>query len=575
MKKYYSKSIWLILQLIATYGLTQALVTGSDIITNSIDNLTSGDLYFEQVNMTLLLFIILVGFICAFFKSFFGSKLSLEIACQLKSDLTDKILKLKSEYFINNSSGAIINKLMGDIGHIERLLGELLPQFLTSILTIIIIGLTIFQIDSAIGIVMIICSICILIITTITSKRLKKLTKTRRGMIDALLSHSSDFVRGVQTGRAYNLYKIMTEKLMIPIDGLFQNEKRRVKVSSVAWFLQIFAEWLPGFITIWFVVNKVIDNSLSIGNITYLLLMLNRFFKPFSELPTIINDSSEIMVSVRRVKNMLESPEENDNFKNNTINNLNKISIRNNNIAVELSNATFSYTNETRAWSNINIDIKNGEEVALVGSSGSGKSTIFNILCGFYNLQEGEYKLFGTSSKSLSLKSIRKQFSIVSQDIFLFPGTIKENVCAGQTNISDYDIIKSCKAADIHEVIMNTPNGYDTVLGEDGVGLSGGEKQRLSIARALLKNSPILLLDEPTSALDVETEKQIQKTLRKIKGNKTIITIAHRLSTIKHSDRIIVLSNGHIAEIGTDKTLMQNQGVYYNLNQMDYSGGHN
>jgi len=575
MKKYYSKSIWLILQLIATYGLTQALVTGSDIITNSIDNLTTGDLYSEQVNMKLLLFIILAGFICAFFKSFFGSKLSLEIACQLKSDLTDKILKLKSEYFINNSSGAIINKLMGDIGHIERLLGELLPQFLTSILTITIIGITIFQIDSAIGIVMIICSICILIITTITSRRLKKLTKTRRGMIDALLSHSSDFVRGVQTGRAYNLYKIMTDKLMIPIDGLFQNEKRRVKVSSAAWFLQIFAEWLPGFITIWFVVHKVMDNSLSIGNITYLLLMLNRFFKPFSELPTIINDSSEIMVSVRRVKNMLASPEENDNFKNNSIDNLDKISVSNNNIAIELSNAAFSYTDETRAWSNITIDIKNGEEVALVGSSGSGKSTIFNILCGFYNLQEGEYKLFGISSKNLSLKSIREQFSIVSQDIFLFPGTIKENVCAGQTNISDYNIIQVCKEADIHEVIMNTPNGYDTVLGEDGVGLSGGEKQRLSIARALLKNSPILLLDEPTSALDVETEKQIQKTLRKIKGNKTIITIAHRLSTIKHSDRIIVLSNGHIAEIGTDETLMQNQGVYYNLNQMDYNGGHN
>ncbi len=233
--------------------------------------------------------------------------------------------------------------------------------------------------------------------------------------------------------------------------------------------------------------------------------------------------------------------------------------------ALEFKDVSFSYNNEESIIRNINFELNKGENIAFVGSSGSGKSTVFKLICGYYDFNDGEIKIFGNDYHKLSLSELRKQISIVSQDVYLFNGTILENISYGKIDATKEEIIEASKKANIHDTIMELPDGYETVIGENGVGLSGGEKQRVSIARAFLKESKILLLDEPTSALDVKTEKLVKEALDKIKKEKTIITIAHRLQTIIDSDRIYVFSNGEIVEVGTHKELMDKQGYYFDL----------
>ena len=200
--------------------------------------------------------------------------------------------------------------------------------------------------------------------------------------------------------------------------------------------------------------------------------------------------------------------------------------------------------------------------MAFVGDSGGGKSTIFHLLCGFYSLGSGTYKLFGRDFSEWNVETAREKMALVSQNVFLFPTSIRENVRYGNLNASNEEIVEACKNARIHDFIVGLPEGYDSIAGERGVLLSGGERQRISIARAFLKNAPILLLDEPTSAVDVETETLISEALDKLSHNKTCITIAHRLSTIQNADEIAVIKDGMVAESGRHADLLQKGGVY-------------
>ena len=203
--------------------------------------------------------------------------------------------------------------------------------------------------------------------------------------------------------------------------------------------------------------------------------------------------------------------------------------------------------------------------MAFVGGSGEGKSTIFKLLCGFYRKQEGTYKLFNKCFENWDLDAARQLFGLVSQNVFLFPGTIAENVAYGKDDATLEEIQEACKLANIHEFIMSLPKQYDTLVGERGTRLSGGERQRISIARAFLKEAPILLLDEPTSAIDVGTEDLIKEAIRRISNGKTVITIAHRLSTIENVDTIMVLHKGEIVESGTSESLLGLEGIYHHL----------
>ena len=233
---------------------------------------------------------------------------------------------------------------------------------------------------------------------------------------------------------------------------------------------------------------------------------------------------------------------------------------------IEFKNVSFSYEAEKgEVITDLNLDIKSGESVALVGPSGGGKTTLCSLIPRFYEATEGEILIDGTNIKDVTLKSLRENIGVVAQDVYLFSGSIKENIAYGKQDATDEEIIASAKMAGAHEFIESLPNGYDTYVGERGVKLSGGQKQRVSIARVFLKNPPILILDEATSALDNESERVVQKSLEELSKGRTTITIAHRLTTIKNADRILVLTEKGIEESGTHKELMEKDGIYAEL----------
>ena len=230
---------------------------------------------------------------------------------------------------------------------------------------------------------------------------------------------------------------------------------------------------------------------------------------------------------------------------------------------------SFQYENNKRILKEVSFKIPTGSRVAFVGESGGGKSTIFKIICGLYPVSEGRFSLFGRNYCEWNLQIARDFIALVSQNVILFPTTIYENVRYGKWEASKDEIVEACKNAKIHEFIMGLPEKYDTLVGEKGILLSGGERQRISIARAFLKNAPILLLDEPTSAIDIRTEKEIQEAIDKLSQNKTCLTIAHRLSTIENADLIYVIKDGEIIENGTHSGLMNRKGYYFKLHEMD------
>ena len=226
-----------------------------------------------------------------------------------------------------------------------------------------------------------------------------------------------------------------------------------------------------------------------------------------------------------------------------------------------------TYEDDNEVFKNLSLSIEAGKTVALVGPSGGGKTTLCNMIPRFFDFDSGDIKIDGISIKDVSLKSLRENIGVVAQDVFLFTGTIKENITIGKTDASDEEIIDACKKARIHDFIMTLPDKYNTYIGERGVKLSGGQKQRVSIARIFLKNPPIMILDEATSALDNVTENEIQKSLEELGKNRTNLVVAHRLSTIKNADEIIVLTENGIEERGTHQELVEKNGIYSKLNK--------
>jgi ATP-binding cassette subfamily B protein len=298
--------------------------------------------------------------------------------------------------------------------------------------------------------------------------------------------------------------------------------------------------------------------SLSTGQMVAFLFYVNMFMNPIRRLVNFNEQFQRGMSGFSRFKELLEvDPEIVDKENAAVLSDVNGL--------IEYDNITFGYDNHEKVLENINITIESGETIAFVGPSGAGKSTLTKLLPRFYEIDSGELKIDGINIKDVTLESLRKNIGIVQQDVFLFNGTVRENIAYGNSSASDKDIIKAAKKANAHEFILNLKDGYDTDVGERGVKLSGGQKQRLSIARSFLKNPPILILDEATSSLDNRSEKIIQKSLEKLAEGRTTLVIAHRLSTVINSDQIIVLTDRGIVERGSHSELINQNGEYSKL----------
>ncbi|MBQ8731143.1 MAG: ABC transporter ATP-binding protein, partial [Lachnospiraceae bacterium] len=396
----------------------------------------------------------------------------------------------------------------------------------------------------------------LLYISNIVSNKVKKLVNLRRNLLDERTAIINDCVQGIVVGKSYNLEKQQDERVGVVVDEVFKSEKARTSISSLSYVLEILIGWIPIVISYIIALYEVLNGSITAGEMLAFAVLLNIVSRNIENIPMGIIELKECLVSVKRLNQLLAAPIEKTGTYKGGLDTEN---------AIEFSNVTFSYNQEENVLDGIDFVAKTATQTAIIGSSGGGKSTIFKLICGFYRANGGSYKLFGEDFEKWNLKSARECFSLVSQNVFLLPESIADNIAYGKKNATMDEIIKACKNANIHDFIMSLPQGYDTVVGERGVRLSGGERQRISIARAFLKNAPILLLDEPTSAIDVETEKLIQEAIDRISVGKTVIIIAHRLNTVIGADNIYVLSDGVIKESGTHNELLNQNGIYAEL----------
>lgn len=566
MKKYNEKNLLysvikfshlLILYMLMSFAVTQVMIVASNKIAKAVDELFAGKLNISAEFLIPFFILALLGMIVSYLKSFSGSMFSARVQNEIKSTTVHKLVRLKYRYIDEKGSGSIMNKLISDVFQLEQLFTNSIPQLIVGFITIIAVGIYIYTLNYRLVLVSFICYPVLLMVANWISKKVKKLAGNRRELYDKMEETVLDTFHGMIVGRSYNLYNVMKMRISDIIDDILENEFNRVKIHSFSIVLGNLIKWIPTVICYLFALKEVLDGNLTVGEMLAYAILIERIVYYFGDIPSLLNTIREEWVSFKRIDEIMKQPEEQSGTGS--------YFAREEEPIISVENLKFSYDSKRVIFEDLNFKINKGENIAFVGSSGGGKSTVFKILCGLYKQTQGQYRLYGHSFDEWDCKEARKQFSFVSQTVFLFPDTIAANVAYGKEGATKEDVIEACKLANIHDFIIKLPKGYETFVGERGVKLSGGQRQRISIARAFLKEAPIILLDEPTSAVDMETESLIQEALERITKGKTVITIAHRLSTIKYADSIFVFSDGRIVEDGDHETLLSANGVYSQL----------
>lgn len=546
--------VWLLLiEAVLAIVVSYTMVQGNQIISVVIDDMLAGkDVLFAHFVVQFLIFTI-VGVLGSFIQSIAASKYAVYICTKYKDLVVEKLYSIEYKYFDSNYVATLLNKVIGDLGEISGFLESVLPQMISNIIAIIIYSVYIAQLNLGLWILIVVSYPLIFWIANILVKKISGLQSIFRQKVDKIAEIAQDAVNGILVLRSFGMEQIFQKKMHTATKELVENEEKRTQMTNTAMVIRKMIQWLPNIISAVYAVYLVSQGDISLGGLVAFILVLNKFVEAFIELPFCMVDASAGMVCIKRMEEIFETKEEMNGAQCAPIET---------DVTLCFENVNFGYTQDNLVLQNLSFEVKKGESVAFVGESGGGKSTIFHLLCGFYEKTSGDYQLMGRRIEDWNRKALREQIALVSQNVFLFPTTIEENILYGNPKATHEEMVEACKKAEIHAFIMTLPQGYQTVVGERGAILSGGQKQRISIARAILKDAPILLLDEPTSALDVETESSIQNAIGAVMSGRTCITIAHRLSTIVHADKILVLKQGHIVEWGTHEELMALGQVY-------------
>ncbi len=492
------------------------------------------------------------------FVTYYGHVIGVRMQADMRRDMFDRLLDLPVSFYDNNKTGSIMSRMISDLFDISELAHHGPEDILIS--GIMLIGSFVFMAHIYLPLTLIIFAFLPIMVGFAASKRLKMSrastkSKIEIGEVNAGLENS---ISGIRVSKAYTSKESEKEN--------FEGGIKKF-ISARSEFLRHMADFSAGttFITDFLHIAMYVaggifcitDPNFTVVDFTTFVIYISLFTNPIKKLISFVEQYQNGMTGFRRFLEIVDTPKEEDNqgavdsgvLKGD----------------IEFENVSFSYDDGTKVLDKLSFNLEQGKTLALVGPSGGGKTTICNLIPRFYEIQEGTIRIDGKDIKKYTRKSLRSNIGIVSQDVFLFNTTVRENIAYGLPHATDEDIVKAAKLANIHDFIMTMPQGYDTVVGERGVKLSGGQKQRVSIARAFLKNPPILILDEATSALDNASEVAIQNSLYKLTEGRTVIVVAHRLSTIKNADAIMVITDEGIAERGNHEELISKNGVYSHL----------
>lgn len=482
--------------------------------------------------------------------------ISQDVEHSLRTDTFKNVLGLDLQYFENKSSGRLMAVLNDDVNQLEKFLDTGANKLLQTLTTVVVIGGTFLYISPLIAIFAFI-PIPIIIFGSFTFTKTIASRYTRiRNAIETLNANLSNSLSGVLTVKSFNREEKEFNRILTSSTEVKSANYHAIKLSA-AFIPIIRIAILFGFTATLLIGGfMALDGEINVAMYSVLLFITQRLLWPLTELGDTFDLYQRAMASFKRI-NALKNTQpdiQNGSIEAGSIEKL-----------IALEDVNFSYVDNFPVLNNVSINIKKGSTTAIVGSTGSGKSTLIKLLLRLYDVKAGKIKFDDIDIKDLNIHSLRKTIGLVSQDIFLFEGTVFENIAYGNLEASNGDIWKAAKLSESDEFINLLPNKEDTIVGERGQKLSGGQRQRISIARAILKNPEILILDEATSAVDNETEAAIQRSLDTLKEGRTVIAIAHRLSTIRNADIIYVLEKGQIVESGTHEELVKLKKVYANL----------
>lgn len=511
-----------------------------------------------------LLTMYIIQSLCKYYVSYQGHMMGANMERDMRQQLFDHYEKLSFSYYDQNNSGQMMSKLVSDLFDIAEFAHHGPENLFISLIKIVGSFTFLFIINWKLAIPMVVLVFLMFLFSMSQNKRMQATFMENRRKIGDVNASRQDTLSGIRVVQAFANEEVERNKFQKSNHAFLISKRNNYSCMGNFMGWNLFFQGMMYLVTLVFGGYLIAHGQMQAGDLAMYALYIGIFISPIQILVELTEMIQKGLSGFRRFLSVVETePDIKDSPGAKVLENVNG--------DVSFENVSFHYSDDDAlVLSNLSFKIPAGRSIALVGPSGSGKTTICSLLPRFYDVTDGRITIDGHDVRGLTLKSLRSQIGIVQQDVYLFCGTIRENISYGKPDATADEIIEAAKKANIHDFIEELPDGYDTFIGERGTRLSGGQKQRISIARVFLKNPPILILDEATSALDNESERYIQESLEELAKDRTTITIAHRLSTIRNADEIYVIAENRIAERGTFKELMDQNGIYAHYYEMQF-----
>ena len=548
-----------------------AFISGVDLLypqilrtlTNTLFTRDSGTILsaLPWIAVALLVMYILQS-LCKYYVTYQGHMMGANMERDMRQQLFDHYEKLSFSYYNQNNSGQMMSKLVSDLFDIAEFAHHGPENLFISVVKIIGSFVFLFLINWRLALPLVVLVLCMFVFSFRQNQSMQETFMDNRRKIGDVNSSLQDTLAGIRVVQSFANEDIEREKFKKSNQAFLISKRNNYSCMGNFMSWNLFFQGMMYLVTLVFGGYLIARGLMDVADLAMYALYIGIFISPIQILVELIEMMQKGLAGFRRFLDVMETePDIEDAPDAKPLTDVKG--------HVRYEDVSFHYSDDdTPVLSHVSFDIPAGKSIALVGPSGSGKTTICSLLPRFYDVTGGRITIDGKDVRTLTLKSLRSQIGMVQQDVYLFSGTIRENIAYGKPGASEEEIMEAARRANIHEFISELPDGYDTFVGERGARLSGGQKQRISIARVFLKNPPILILDEATSALDNESERWIQKSLEELSEGRTTITIAHRLSTIRNADEIIVITEDGIAERGTHEQLLEQNGIYAHYSRM-------
>lgn len=563
-KKY---RIHLILGSLGLVGLTVAQLYSPQILREFIGLIDGdkGELNSRSGQLAIsLLIIYLLQAVFTFMKSYFLHYGAWHFIADLRTKMFKKLESLSMKYYHDKQTGQLMSRITSDTAALETLIAHAIPDLSVNIIMFFSVAVILIMINWKMALVSISLMPFVGVAVWFYATKVRPIFKTSHQKVAELSAVLQDDISGMKEIQLFNCQ----EKEAKRVDGVSHEHGNMIMnaLTKGAIYHPLIGllNDIGSVLVIAVGALFVLDGTMNSADIVGFILYLSKLYQPITTLGRLNEDLQNSLAAAERVFELLDTEPD-------VLDAPDAYDIGRAKGEIKFEDVSFSYKEEIPVLKNISVTVNPGETLALVGPTGVGKTTFISLVARFYDCVSGKIKIDGHDIKKITQKSLRDNISVVLQDVFLFNGTIAENIAYGSENATKQDIINAAKIANAHDFITATENGYETLIGERGMRLSGGQKQRISIARAVLRNSPVLILDEATASVDTQTEKLIQNAIDTVIENRTTIIIAHRLSTVRNADKIVVLKEGQIVEMGTHDELVGKNGLYAKLCEIQFA----